>query len=371
MIQSSLAMAARSLALVLALACAPAALRAEPRVSIVPLDFAVTEFRGPSSRLASVLTTSDALRANRNAAGQPLVAVWGKGGAAALTLVGAELRTLPLGEGLEQIAAAEIARGAIPQSRLQAVGPLTVFLSDPTRDHDHGVLGDAIEAGSVTIAERQRVQPGPDPKPVPVQTTRVTAGPDAVFEDLEPRLVELERGAPPHILVVKSYRDRGSALAVIGKRDGAWAILAETPPLGAPQRWLNPAAIADFDGGGKVQIALVKTPHLEGVLQVWAWDGAKLALKHEAPGYSNHARGATALDLAAAVDLDADGVPELVIPTLDRKSLAILSLKGGIKELWRISLPAAVKTGIAALGKGRDAHLLVGLEDGRLADVRP
>lgn len=364
-------MAVRPLALVVALACAPAALCAEPRVSIVPLDFAVTEFRGPSSRLASVLATSDALRANRTASGQPLVAVWGKGGAAALTLAGAELRALPLGEGVEQIAASEVARGAIPQSRLQSAGPLTAFLSDPTRDYDHGVLGDGIEAGSVTIAERQRVQPGPDPKPVPVQTTKVPAGPDAVFEDLEPRLVELERNAPPHILVVKSYRDRGSALAVIGKRDGAWAVLAETPPLGAPQRWLNPAAAADFDGDGRIEIALVKTPHIEGVLQVWAWDGAKLALKHEAPGYSNHAQGATALDLAAAFDLDGDGVPELAIPTLDRKSLAVLSLKGGIKELWRIPLPAPARTGLAALGSGRDAHLLVGLEDGRLADVRP
>jgi hypothetical protein len=288
-----------------------------------------------------------------------------------MTLAGKDLRALPVGTSAADAAGRELARGAIPQSRLQAAGPLTVFLSEPTQDYRHGVLGDAIEAKSLTIAERQPVPLSGEAKPVPTKVTAVAAGPDAVFEDLEPRLADLDRDGTPEIIVVRSYFERGSALAVVGKKDGAWAVIAETPPVGQPHRWLNPAAIADFDGDGNIDIALVKTPHLQGILQVWSWKAGKLALAHEAAGYSNHALGSTALDNAAAADVNGDGTPELVIPTLDRTALAILSLKGGIKELSRIPLPAPAGRGVGVLGAGKDTHILVALEDGRVALARP
>ncbi len=72
-----------------------------------------------------------------------------------------------------------------------------------------------------------------------------------------------------------------------------------------------------------------------------------------------------------AVDLDGDGRPELVIPTFDRNALAVLTLKGGIKELRRIALPSPAGRGLAALGAGKDAHILAALEDGRLVVMRP
>ena len=115
----------------------------------------------------------------------------------------------------------------------------------------------------------------------------------------------------------------------------------------------------------------MKTPHLQGILQVWSWKAGKLALAHEAAGYSNHALGSTALDNAAAADVNGDGTPELVIPTLDRSALAILSLKGGIKELSRIALPAPAGRGVGVLGAGKDTHILAALEDGRVTLARP
>ena len=357
-------------AIAAALVSAPLAAGAEPSVEIVPLGFEVAEFRGPASRFAAVLATSEAGRGAKP--GQPLVAVWGKAGAAAITLEGGRLRIVPVeGAAARDLAGIETPRGALPSSRLQSAGPLTVYLSEPSRDHAHGALGgEGVEAASLTISERQPVQPGPDPKPVPVKVARIPAGPDAVFEDREPRLVELGRDGPS-ILAVKSHRERGSSLAIIGRREGEWRIVAETPPTGEPNRWLNPAAVADFDRDGRAEIALVRTPHRDGLLQVWSFDAGRLTLKHEAPGYSNHAFGSAAIDLAATFDLDGDGAPELAIPALDRKSLALLSLKGGITELRRIPLPARAATGVAALGQGRETHILVGLEDGRVADVRP
>ena len=55
---------------------------------------------------------------------------------------------------------------------------------------------------------------------------------DAVFEDLEPRLADLDRDGHDEIVVVKSYLKRGSSLAVIAEHRGKYEIVAETPPLG-------------------------------------------------------------------------------------------------------------------------------------------
>jgi hypothetical protein len=192
-----------------------------------------------------------------------------------------------------------------------------------------------------------------------------------VFEDVEPRLADLDRDGTPEILVVKAYRDKGPALAVIGKRDGAWSMLAETPPAGEPRSWLAPAAAAAFEGNGKPGIALVRTPHVQGMLQLWSFDGGKLALRHEAVGYANHVFGSAALDNAAAIHVEGDGRPGLAIPTQDRKALAILSLRDGIREVARVPLPAPAGRGLAALGQGKGTHIVVALEDGRVVVVRP
>lgn len=354
------------------LAFLPLAVRAEPSVAVVPLEFRVEAFRGPDAYLSKILPTSDVIGRDKPAGIDRAVTVWGPGGGAALFLRNGEIRTLawPPSDAMPPLP--EAPRGAVPGSRMQTAGPLTVYLSEPRTDHPHGALGEPVEAGRVTIAERQPLEGhATSARTVPVRTSHVSAGPDAVFEDREPRLFDLDGDRSPEILVVKSYRDKGSALAVIGRREGAWTILAETPPAGEPMRWLNPAAVADFDGDGKADVALVRAPHRDGLLQLWTWGKGALTLKHEKAGYSNHAHGSAALDLAAAVDIDGDGRPELVLPTLDRGSLAVLSFKGGVKELRRIALPARALTGVAALGTGKAAHLLVGLEDGRVADVRP
>jgi hypothetical protein len=359
----------RFLALIAGVFLVAPPVRAEPSVAILPLGFAVGEFRAPASRVSALIGTTDALRDNKAAAGQPLVVVWGKEGGAALALKDGAIVTLPLGRATGDIAALERGRDAVPGSRVQSAGPLTVTLTQPTSIYPHDALGSAVHAGAVTISERRPVEPGPDPRPVPIMVSRLEAGPGAVFEDRAPRLADLDGDGTPEVVTIKSYRDRGAALAIIAKRDGRWNVVAETPPIGEPQLWLNPAGIADFQGTGQPQIALVRTPHREGVVEIWAYESGKLVRRAEKAGYSNHASGQTAQDLAAVVDLG--GGPALAIPSLDRRSLAILSFKGGTAEHARIALPAPVLTGVAVLGQGRDAHILVGLEDGRVADVRP
>lgn len=356
-------------ALVGALLASSFAAAAEPSVTIVPLGFAVEEFRGPESRVAAVAPSLDALRGERGVAKRPLVVVWGRAGGAVLTLENGAVRVLPLKGGPADLMAVERGRDAIPGARIAASGALTATLTGQTSAYPHAALGSAIHADAVTVTERRPVQPGADPKPVPIAMSRVAAGPGAVFEDREPRL-SIGPDGTPVVVTVKSYLDRGSALAILAKSRDAWEVAAETPPLGQSQNWLNPAAVGAFDDSRDLQIALVARPHQDGVLQLWTYDGAALTLTREKAGYANHAFGSRAQTLAATLDIG-EPRPGLAIPTLDRGAVAILSLRGRIAELKRIPLPGRAATGLARLGEGADAHLLVGLEDGRVVDVRP
>lgn len=370
---ASMSSVGRAAALMLAacVAALPRLAQAEPTVTVLPLGFAVEEFRAPQSYLARTLASSPLL-AEKLPLDRPLVALWGKGGGAAFHLDDGVLKQVGFAPGDEGAPLAEAPRGAVPGTRMQTAGPLTVFLAGPRTDYRHGVFGRIDDAGEVAVREKQALAGvSGEARAVPIATSAVASGPEAVFEDLEPRLADLDGDGAPEIVVVRSDLRKGSSLAVIAKRDGAWRLAAETPPIGERHRWLAPAAIADFDGGGRPAIALVRTPHIGGVLQLWAFQAGKLALRHEAVGYTNHVLGSSALDNAAAVDLDGDRVSELVIPTEDRKSLALLSLKGGIRELRRIALPGPAGRGLAALGTGKDAHILAALEDGRLVVVRP
>lgn len=354
-----------------ALAANPSAAHAEPRVSIVPLGFEAGEVRGPASRVAATIGSTEAFRSVRPPLAGPLVVVWGKGGGAVVQVEGGEIRTRPFTKGLGDLGPLERGRGTIPGARIGAQEGLTVTLEDPTRDYPHEALGSAVHARSLVVAERRATPPGGDPKPVPTERSRIEAGPGAVFEDLEPRLVDLDGDGVPEIVLVRSTRDKGSSLVVVGKRGGAWRVVAETPPDGEPFRWLNVAAAGDLGPGLPHAIAIVRRPHLDGLLQVWRLDGDRLVLAGEAPGYANHAYGSTALDLAGIV-VGQDGTRRLALPTLDRKALAFVALgPEGLRETARIALPARALTGVAVLGRGSEAHILVGLEDGRLADIRP
>jgi hypothetical protein len=251
--------------------------------------------------------------------------------------------------------------GALPDGRI-AEGARNIaraWLADPTGRYDHGVLGDAIEAASVVVERRDR------------RRETVSLEPDAVFEDLQPRIADLGGDGGDKILVVKSYLKRGSALAVIGERDGKYAVIAETPPVGAPHRWLNPAGAADFNGDGAIDIALVRMPHALGQLELWSWRGGQLEKTLEFADVTNHVIGSRSLRMSAVADFDDDGHPDLAIASFDRRELRIIGFAPNARDIARIALPARAVTDFALM-KDAAGHpaVLLGLENGTLAMTR-
>jgi hypothetical protein len=236
---------------------------------------------------------------------------------------------------------------SLPDGETARAGSLTAKLVLPTTRYDHAVLGDAIEAGgfSVVRAGKQHV---------------FRLGDDAVFEDRRVRLWDIDGDGQPEAVIVKSYLSRGAAIAVYKINENGITPFAESPAIGTRNRWLNPVGFEDFTGTGERMIAAVITPHLAGSLRLYKLSSGVLAEVARIDGFTNHIIGSRDLDLAHMMRTK-DGVV-IVIPTVDRRSLAVVSLKGGSSVVLK-RIPVAAR--IMAFQRIRDGHAELRLENGQ------
>ena len=150
----------------------------------------------------------------------------------------------------------------------------------PTTRYPHGVLGDEIEYDTLVVQLS-------DGREMSARWAQ-----NIVFEDLSPRVVDVDGDGAPEVVVVESHETQGARLAIWGIRDGALAQIAATPHIGTRFRWLAPVAVADLDGDGRVELAYVDRPHLAKLLRVWRYgaDG-DLTQVASAEGLTNHRIG--------------------------------------------------------------------------------
>lgn len=233
-------------------------------------------------------------------------------------------------------------------------GITAAWFIDPTSRYGHGVLGDAIEAGGIAA----RLADG--------GTAVLRLDAESVFEDRLPRLADLNGDGNDEILAVRSYLDRGAALSIVAPRGDGLAIVGEAAPIGRSNRWLNPIGVGDFDADGRIEAAVVITPHIGGTLTLYEWSGDKLTVEHEAFGFSNHAIGSRELTLAAVADMNGDGTPDIVLPDATRTALETVTFKGGdMRTLFEVPISGRLAGPVAAAdldgdGKPEIAFILAG-----------
>ncbi len=155
-----------------------------------------------------------------------------------------------------------------------------VFI-EPTTRYDHAILGDAVEYGAMRVAVTDRA--GKRGR----ATTVIRLPKTRVFEDIAPRLADLDGDGANDIVVVETDLAQGASLAVYD----AYGLVARTPFLGQTHRWLAPVGAADLDGDGTVEIAYVETPHLGRVLKIVRLEGDRLVLVAQLGGLTNHRIG--------------------------------------------------------------------------------
>ena len=230
-----------------------------------------------------------------------------------------------------------------------------------TERYRHGILGDAIEAGALAVERRDGGK------------VLFALDEESVFEDLTPRLHDIDGDGRDEVVVIRSYLDWGAALSVFGLRDDELIQIAEADPIGRPHRWLNPIGAADFNGDGQVELAAVITPHIGGWIVLYRHDSQTLREIGRWPGYSNHAIGSTVLGMSTVVDANGDGLLDIVLPTQDRSVLkAVTLIDGELAELQSVSNASVITTSIVAIdldGNGLE-EIIYGLDNGSLVVIR-
>jgi len=271
----------------------------------------------------------------------------------------AALRALAISVTISAPAAFADAADRLPDgqvARASGDGPVEAWYGRPTERYRHGVLGDAVEGGSLVVVDSRGTR------------HEIVLGDDFVFEDITPRIADLDGDGSNEIVAIRADLRAGAALAIYGLRDGALVELAATAPIGRPNRWLSVAAIADFRGEGRNTIAVVKTPHIGGILELYRFGGGRLEIvRGPTAGYSTHRIGSRELTLAVAADLDGDGRPELVLPDQSLRKIVALDLSTGVSVRHEWPLPEPVAGRIVAPAPG---ILRVPLESGRHSTLR-
>ena len=226
-----------------------------------------------------------------------------------------------------------------------------VWLGSPTSRYAHDALGSSVHAARLhaIVLQTDGSQ----------RMLSLELPPNRVFEDRAPRLADLDGDGRDEIILVESDVNLGASLVVYGLRLGAGsrqpvlAQLARSPFIGIPQRWLNPVGVADFDGGGRLDLAAVTTPHIGGVLTLYRYQPPLLEPRTQLPAFSNHRIGTADQQLSAIVTLPGQR-PAVIVPAGNLLTLRVVRIDGAGR--WRdlaapVALTAQVKR-IDALPSG-------------------
>ncbi|WP_170330974.1 FG-GAP repeat domain-containing protein [Ruegeria arenilitoris] len=184
--------------------------------------------------------------------------------------------------------------------------------TEPTTRYAHGVLGDDIEYGALELTLQG-------------DTLVIRLPSDKVFEDLAPRLVDIDLDGTQEVIVVESHKQAGAQLAVY---DSGGRKIAATPHIGTRFRWLAPIGADDLDGDGYVEIAYIDRPHLAKTLRIWRYKDGNLSEIASLPGLTNHRIGE---DYITGGIRECGSGPEMIVVSADWQQIVSVSHDKGWK----------------------------------------
>ncbi len=184
--------------------------------------------------------------------------------------------------------------------------------ADPTTRYGHGVLGDAIEYGTLVI-HTDRMEG---------LSFRHVLPEARVFEDVAPRLADVDGDGDVEVIVVETEASTGAQLAIYDDTGK----IAATPHIGTRNRWLAPIGAADLDGDGFVEVAYIDRPHLAKTLRVWRFKDGALTQVAQLPGLTNHRIGER--DIGGGIR-DCGNGPEMITASANWRSVMATTFQNG------------------------------------------
>lgn len=222
----------------------------------------------------------------------------------------APLQPLPVQAG-QRIAESQVSAGRMNVA--------WAWLGSPTLRYPHRALGSPTHAGSVHALVKARSGTW---QPVELRLPL-----SRVYEDRVPRIVDLDRDGSEEIVLVEADLLRGAALVVLGvehtARGPELIERARSTFAGTAFRWLNPVGVADFDADGHLDLAMVRTPHIGGELQLLHYRPPELVPYARALDVSNHRMGALEQELAVIVPSPGQR-PTILLPDMSLRAVHAL-----------------------------------------------
>ena len=238
---------------------------------------------------------------------------------------------------------------ALTDSRLVTddAGRILVLTSPSTR-YGHGVLGDVLEATSITLVETL---------PCPRVAATISVPSPQVIEGLSPIWADLDADGLREILVTVSDAAEGARLHAYAETG---ELRAAGPPVGRGYRWRHQLAVAPFGPAGQIEVAAVLNPHIGGIVEFYRLIDDRLEVVARVPGYSTHTIGSRNLDMALAGDFDSDGRVELLVSNQQFDTLgAIRRTVDGAQVAWSIPAGGRITTNIGAVQLADDTIVVV------------
>lgn len=233
-------------------------------------------------------------------------------------------------------------------------GKRLLVLTDPTEQYKHGILGDAIEASSVT-----EINLAGQPQIV----GKFKVDPSYVIEGLAPLWTDWNGDGAYEIILTLSNAEVGAKIVVFDEKG---VELAAGKAVGQGGRWRHSLTAAAFGPHGEMELAEVLTPHINGVAGFYQWDerSGVLRMVAQKSGYSTHEIGSTQLDAYSLLNLNHDEQVELIVPTQDRAALAILThQEEGVVQETELPLGGRISSNIVTVKTDHGYLLTVGRKD--------
>lgn len=184
----------------------------------------------------------------------------------------------------------------------------------PTERYKHGALGDFIEAGQLVVYYNH-------------QFYTLTLPEQYVFEDIRPRIFDVNNDRIPEIICICSHVQKGAGIVVYSLLKNQLVEYATVSEIGMSSRWLNIAAIHDMDKDGIPELLWVETPHIGGILKGTKITPGKMEPSDEAKYFSNHQGGSH--NLCLSVLTNENGKILCYVPNQNRSSITGFSFLNG------------------------------------------
>lgn len=204
---------------------------------------------------------------------------------------------------------------------------ISVVLTGETTRYAHGILGDSIESTGFKVYKNDDL------------VGAYELPESRVFETLRPTMAEIiPENEGLEILLTSSNKREGARVDIFSIRG---ELLGSSPSIGRGFRWLHLLGVAPMGEDFEPTVALVRTPHINGILELYRWNGSSMVKKASLGNVSTHQIGSDNLNMAVLLD------SMIILPTFDYRKLLIVQMREDYLVVTEtFSLPARIASNL-------------------------